>query len=424
MGSCGRRFSCLMIQPQFIPVLAAFLALPGCVALEPEPQAHVPVGLPTLGFLTDEVVEVLAPDEFHGGLLRSVGDIDGDGLADVAIVPRGDQSRDSLRIMCSQTGAELRQHKPIATRRWPVDIACIGDVDADGCEDYVIASIVLRPGGRLFGTLVESYSGKSGAVLAVRDFHGGIARPRLASAPGTTDEYRNVIALGGSSEHWQDRARPPILILEGESLDTVTEFPIPKSIRFQRGPAALVDWGQDGTLELVVPEIERGTYPMGLTFYSIETGDRVDYLRTRDLLSGGETWGNTGRTYAEIRGACLSASATSLFLVGPGNSSMVCLDLNTKQVRFEGEVHSEIAVVGGLLPVEGRDGEVDLLVWRGGDSYLEPPSRVGLISGKTGRWEALNQRRVPSQSWFADRLKEQPAREGQLFLKPLEGFWE
>jgi hypothetical protein len=107
-----------------------------------------------------------------GGDLASVADLDGDGQGDVAVaVPATeDQTRTlpgELRIYSSATGKELRRF----TGRQPGEeygrmVVDAGDVDGDGVPDVAIGAPWYRRDGADRVGRVELRSGRSGALLA------------------------------------------------------------------------------------------------------------------------------------------------------------------------------------------------------------------------------------------------------------------
>lgn len=107
-----------------------------------------------------------------GEIVAAVGDVDGDGKADVAVAsPRtNDQTRSlpgEVRVFSGATGRELRTWSGSQPGelfgRMTVDA---GDVDGDGIDDVAIGAPWHRRGEAARTGRVEIRSGKSGAMLS------------------------------------------------------------------------------------------------------------------------------------------------------------------------------------------------------------------------------------------------------------------
>jgi FG-GAP repeat len=107
-----------------------------------------------------------------GGVVAAVADLDGDGKGEIAVAAPGteDQTRTlagELRIYSGATGKELRHW----SGRQPGElygrmVVAAGDLDGDGVEDLAIGAPWYRRGAADKVGRVELRSGRSGAVLA------------------------------------------------------------------------------------------------------------------------------------------------------------------------------------------------------------------------------------------------------------------
>jgi hypothetical protein len=106
-----------------------------------------------------------------GGIVASVADLDGDGKGDVAVAAPGteDQARTlagEVRVYSSATGKELRRW----SGRQPGElygrmVVATGDLDGDGVDDVAIGAPWHRRGADDRVGRVEFRSGRSGALL-------------------------------------------------------------------------------------------------------------------------------------------------------------------------------------------------------------------------------------------------------------------
>ncbi|HTE06959.1 MAG TPA: integrin alpha, partial [Planctomycetota bacterium] len=109
--------------------------------------------------------------EYLGQCVAAIGDIDKDGVNDVAIgAPYFDVGPASVAgrvLVCSaKTGTLLRTHLgPPSSANFGAAIAGLGDLDNDGTNDYAIGSPFLNVDGAYDQGQVTLFSGKTGAAL-------------------------------------------------------------------------------------------------------------------------------------------------------------------------------------------------------------------------------------------------------------------
>jgi hypothetical protein len=107
-----------------------------------------------------------------GEVVSGVGDLDGDGRGDVAIASHcaADVSRDLagfVQVFSSSTGAEIRRWEgKQAGEIYGRMVTSAGDVDGDGVEDVAVGAPWFAVGAALRVGRVEIRSGRSGDVLA------------------------------------------------------------------------------------------------------------------------------------------------------------------------------------------------------------------------------------------------------------------
>ncbi len=111
------------------------------------------------------LLEVSSGSETHEGFGRQVadvGDIDGDGIADFAVgAPIGEY----VRVFSGVDGSQLREWtSPHAVSALGSSLAALGDVDGDGHADVAIGAPDETSGGLRVGA-VRVVSGRTGALL-------------------------------------------------------------------------------------------------------------------------------------------------------------------------------------------------------------------------------------------------------------------
>ncbi len=88
----------------------------------------------------------------------AIADIDGDKIQDVLVTTRGYRNGE-VHLVSGKTGKAIRAHgsNPVLYENHGWAIAALGDADADGVSDYMVAAPLIRT--------VTVYSGKTGKVI-------------------------------------------------------------------------------------------------------------------------------------------------------------------------------------------------------------------------------------------------------------------
>jgi hypothetical protein len=110
-------------------------------------------------------------DGYFGSFLAGIGDVDGDGFADVAIVQRGLEG--FLGVYSGFDGSSIRVHSPSSQFAPARQVAGVGDLNGDGVPDYAAGSPdtpAVPPHPKLGH--VRVFSGLDGSVL--HEFEGPV----------------------------------------------------------------------------------------------------------------------------------------------------------------------------------------------------------------------------------------------------------
>jgi hypothetical protein len=132
-----------------------------------------------------------ASHDYFGVGAKGLGDVNGDGFADIGAAAEVGY----VRIYLGPSGALLREHSGSSLRP---SISGVGDEDADGADDYAIGWMQDSTNGTYTGKVVV-YSGATGAPIPQ-----GLRRQRV----GQRIQRRSPQALGGGSRRHQRRRDP------------------------------------------------------------------------------------------------------------------------------------------------------------------------------------------------------------------------
>lgn len=155
------------------------------------------------GATNAELRSLFAYPEFSAaaGVFVASGDIDGDGYAE--IVTGRDAGEGLVKVFSGQTGDELLAFNAFAPGFTGGVRVAVGDVDGDGAADIITGA---GPGG---GPHVKVFSGSSGAELSSYfaydpGFSGGVFVAAV-SRPIPKPNGWALLALGGSLVGWRRR---------------------------------------------------------------------------------------------------------------------------------------------------------------------------------------------------------------------------
>lgn len=252
------------------------------------------------GATSNLLVEIEGPasNSLYGYSMAGIGDVDGDGFADVAF---GGFYGD-VHIHRGPNGAHMRSHQGPGTR--PA-VAGIGDVDGDGHPDYVVGWCQDSQGGLWAGTAVV-YSGRTGAMI--HQVFGSIPHNRPHS---TGDHLGRAVAGAGDIDgdgipdficgapgeidrHWDD-LQSRVLVFSGADASLLLELDGRKDASRNSWFGGVLDGGRDVNGD-GVPDIlvgapnEMGPFAWwsgSMNVYSGRTATRLWKIFTQNASSTG-----------------------------------------------------------------------------------------------------------------------------------------
>lgn len=139
-----------------------------------------------------------APGEWAGAALAAPGDLDGDGCADLAFgAPQAHHGAGAVRVVSGRDGKVLWKRAGDAPGdRFGFALAALGDVDGDGVCDLAAGAPDARGGGVLAGRVVV-LSGRDGTVRFAWDGTQGDRLGLAVAGPGDLDgDGRGELLVG------------------------------------------------------------------------------------------------------------------------------------------------------------------------------------------------------------------------------------
>lgn len=197
-----------------------------------------PIGLPIGDFFAYDAA-------FRGGVYVAVGDVNGDGFADV-ITGAGASGGPHVKVFDGLTGATIYSffaYDPAF--RGGVTVAA-GDIDGDGRADIITGA---GPGG---GPHVEVFSGATGGLIRSffaygRSFTGGVF---VAAGDVTADGRVDIVTGAGNGGGGNVKA------FDGLTLDTLLSFPAVTTNQLGQSPMIVVGNSQfAGAVRVAVTDV-------------------------------------------------------------------------------------------------------------------------------------------------------------------------
>jgi hypothetical protein len=327
--------------------------------------------------------------------VATLGDVDGDGIADFAIGAGLDDTNGAnagaVRIYAGATGALLDTVLGSAgDELGRLALVKVGDLDGDGAPDFMVGAPRLKSSGP--GS-VYVYSGATRALLYQFDqspieFSFGL----VGAAAGDVDGDGIADFAFTTGEYVGPTFRGQVLVWSGMTGALLTFFNNPKQ-SFGSGLAGIGDVDGDGHAELLVgspsEDSSGGTPATGRAF--IYSGKDGSLLRSHDGAQSSDRFGIRCAALGDLDGDgvadyAIGSSPGPTFLDGSvyvysGASGALLTQLMSSADQELVSLGAPIADAGDV----DQDGIADLLV--GGQQTIAPGGRtVGasfLLSGRT-----------------------------------------
>jgi len=283
---------------------------------------------------TGEVLSTQSPwGNYPGGVRVAVGDIDGDGVADV-IAAAGPGGGAEIKVYSGKDGALVRNFfvYDLGTFTGGLFVAA-GDVDRDGAADIIVGADAGA------GAEVKVYSGRTGALIhdfyawALGTFTGGV---RVAAGDVDGDGFMDIVCGAGPG------ALPEVKVYSGRTGAVILNFFAFGN--FSGGVyVAAGDLTGDGKADIITGA-GAGGGPQVAIFNGANAGILASYFAVLPSLNftGGVRVGYSP-TVGTGHGAVLAAA-------GPGNLAEVhAFDGLTNQAVLDFFAYGPQAFSGGLF---------------------------------------------------------------------------
>jgi len=196
-----------------------------------------------------------------GTSVANAGDQNGDGSDDLYVgAPMANSNRGAVHVLSGVNGSILRTINAAVTfGAFGTTLAVLGDIDADGLNDIAIGSPSQRS-----GTI-----GNAGKVSIIRSSDGGIAAEKLGAAVYNRLGQSLVTASDANGDGLTDLMIGSYsggigLLVSGTDLSTLRDFSIPTLPAYQPlTVGGCVDYDEDGVADLMIgsPALNQAVSP-------------------------------------------------------------------------------------------------------------------------------------------------------------------
>lgn len=211
------------------------------------------------GSVIDTIAGPVAAGEL-GTAVDAIGDLDGDGITEIVVGADGDNTAGpqagSVRVVSGATRAVLHHLFGPGTSRFGASVTGGGDVDGDGCPDFVVGAPLADVGGVNSGCAYV-YSGATGQELHA--FHGDTGDEAAGAAVAICDDFTGdglaeiLVGYPEADESAFDDGRARVFCgATGALLHDLDSGSGQNSSNFGRTVASLDDLNGDGIGEFAV----------------------------------------------------------------------------------------------------------------------------------------------------------------------------
>ena len=211
------------------------------------------------GSAIDTVEGLISAGEL-GASVDAIGDLDGDGITEIIVGADGDNTAGpqagSIRVVSGATRAVIHNLFGPGTSQFGSDVAGGGDVDGDGCPDFVVGARLADIGGNNSGSAFV-YSGATG--LELHAFHGDAEDEMAGFSVAICDDFTNdghaeiIVGYRDADEGAFDNGRARVFCGDtGSVLYDLDNGGTQNNAHFGETVAALDDLNGDGVGEFAV----------------------------------------------------------------------------------------------------------------------------------------------------------------------------
>jgi hypothetical protein len=326
---------------------------------------------------------------YFGSAVAAVGDVDADGVRDMLVAdiepPHEERKQRTFErhgmawVLSGRDGRMLaRIGAPYGADQNGIACAELGDIDGDGGGDYVLGWYEGLAGRKGFA---EVRSGRTGERLLF--LHGSAACARFVADAGDVDgDGRNDVLLAGERSVPGDPGAPWATIFSSVTGGVLRRIDAePNAGRLAANPIAIGDVDGDGRSEIAMLTREGRA---GCVLLSVLAGSDGRVVRRFDLEYGGrdDHWPFRGRYSLALAPAARSGS-TPRVLVASATSEARIVSTRDGTVYWQHEREKNVYLGSGVVCPGDLDGDDIEDLWVGVDDNDEQGG--GCVYARSGR---------------------------------------
>lgn len=336
------------------------------------------------------VIESSETASFLGSALANLGDLDGDGVDELALGAFGaDRGRGRASIFRMFDDAPLSCSEGArADELYGLALDVVGDVNGDGVADWIVGAPGAEPKGIASGC-ARLLSGKDGSIL--REYIGETPHDEFgASVAGAGDVDRDGVAdflIGSPGIARKGYAIGRAALYSGRTLETLRLWGGESGEdRFGGLVAGLGDVDGDGFADVAVSALQvLGPRPGYVRIYSGIDGLMIGRYGGKDP---GDAFGTSIASLGDVDGdgageLAIGAYLASQHAAGAGSVQVISIDHGRVRYTLHGETAGEQfgAALATLADLDG-DGAKELAI--GSPRAGRGAGSVRIVSGKSG----------------------------------------